>query len=180
MKQNKKFTHVSSEDMFEDINILIKKIKKTKKEFNCILCLGRGGMVISRLISEYLNIPDIIYYPVYSYVEGKDKGVQNTQSVPKLRYEFDYQILKDKKVLIVDDKYDTGLTIKFIISELSKNNLEIEHLICVWYLNVDGLNTEKHNVERHVLEHNNMLYGNTCHTDDWIIFPWESGNIHHY
>lgn len=162
MKENNtKYIHLDCEDMFNDVDKLLHLIKNTQKKFDCILCVGRGGMFLSRLLSEYLNISDIIYYPVYSYVEGSEKGIQNSQSVPKLRHNFDYGILKNKTVLIVDDKYDTGITINFIYDEIKMNNVNCDHTTSVWYVNKEA------NLPQ------NIIYAKTCSSDEWIIFPWE-------
>ncbi|MFB5631444.1 MAG: phosphoribosyltransferase [Nitrosopumilaceae archaeon] len=72
--------------------LLARKIKSTKKEFNSISTITRGGLVPARLIADILDINEIL-------VDKK-------------------KIPSDS--LFVDDIYDSGDTFKKILSKVEK------------------------------------------------------------
>ena len=72
--------------------LLAEKIKSTKKEFNSISTISRGGLVPARLIADRLDINEILV----------DKNKIPVDS------------------LFVDDIYDSGDTFKKILSKVEK------------------------------------------------------------
>lgn len=72
--------------------LLAEKIKSTKKEFNSISTISRGGLVPARLIADRLDIHEILV----------DKNKIPSDS------------------LFVDDIYDSGDTFKKILSKVEK------------------------------------------------------------
>ena len=58
---------------------LLKKIKKEKLEFDRVVCISRGGLVVSRIFSDFLDLP-ISNFTIVSYVSvgkiGKPKVME--------------------------------------------------------------------------------------------------------
>lgn len=83
---------------------LAQKIIKKKLVFDRIICISRGGLVASRIFSDFLNLP-VSNFTIVSYVKvgqpGKPKIVENL-SID----------IKNEKVLLVDEIVDHGSTLK--------------------------------------------------------------------
>lgn len=154
---------------FEEIDILAetvsRKIKKSDVKFDVILCLGRGGMIPSRLISEYTGIHDIEYINIKCYnQENKITAIdcENKDS------DF-YSKLDGKNILIVDDVFDSGTTINHILKEIA--------------INVDMTKTKIHSAtlfQNRVKKIDNLLQKEATYyaipyssDEQWIVFPWE-------
>lgn len=74
-----------------------------KHNFDEIVAIARGGLTLGHLFSDYLRIP-ISSITVQSYTDIKKQGlVKITAGLSK--------IIKDKKILLVDDIADTGKTL---------------------------------------------------------------------
>lgn len=68
-----------------------------------IVAIARGGLTLGHLLSDYLRIP-ISSITIQSYTDIQKQGqVQITAGLAK--------IIKDKKILLVDDIADTGKTL---------------------------------------------------------------------
>ncbi len=139
------------EDIFYLSLELAKKIINRGKKYDCIVGISRGGLIPTRLLSDFLDIKDIriirsIYY----------KGTGETLERP----EIDISTLGDvrnKRVLIVDDVADTGDTLRMVKEEIIRKGagkVEIATLYVKPWRNVK--------IDYYVAE-----------TDKWIVFPWE-------
>jgi hypoxanthine phosphoribosyltransferase len=84
---------------------LLDKVKKRREEYRAILCPLRGGFFLSYFMSVHLNLP-VSYIEISSY-SGKEQGGFQIGIKPEL--------IKGK-ILLCDDIYDSGRTIKEIHS----------------------------------------------------------------
>lgn len=162
---------------FQEINSLAEtvstKIKNSKIKFDVILCLGRGAMIPSRLISEYAGIHDIEYINIKCY--NHENKITRVDCENK-DLDFYYR-LNGKNILLVDDVFDSGTTINYIMKEIA--------------INVDMTKTRIHSAtlfQNKVKKPNNLIqdatlypsvkqatyYANLYSSDEqWIVFPWE-------
>ncbi len=93
---------------WEQYHLLALKMAATmlgheKKSFDEIVAIARGGLTLGHLFSDYLRIP-ISSITIQSYTDIKQQGkVEITAGLSK--------IIKNKKILLVDDIADTGKTL---------------------------------------------------------------------
>jgi hypoxanthine phosphoribosyltransferase len=74
-----------------------------QKPFDEIVAIARGGLTLGHLFSDYLQIP-ISSITIQSYTDIQQQGdVKITAGLSK--------IIKDKRILLVDDIADTGKTL---------------------------------------------------------------------
>lgn len=90
--------YVSWNEYDEDIHLLARKIKKDNYNYNNIICIKRGGLVIGTQLSHLLNIPTI-------YTEDDDV------------------IMFNQPFLLVDDVSDTGKTLSSITTLIDSEGL---------------------------------------------------------
>lgn len=115
-----------------------------------ILCVGRGGMIASRLLAE--ETTNIFFYGVKSYTIDNDQGAMNVlQDLPVETW----QMLNDPSTLIVDDLWDTGATVSEVLAQIPLARV--------------ALLMSKKKPE----ETSSDFTGFFLETTDWIVFPWE-------
>lgn len=141
------FTKISWEKLEKDCIALAKKIKDTK--IDEIISISRGGMVVSRLFSDLLNLP-ISHIAIESYTDlSQQKEPIVTQISPR---EF-----KGENILLVDELSDSGKTFVRGLSYLKELPINKTYTAAPYYKPstmhkpdfwVEGL-------------------------DGWIIFPYE-------
>lgn len=91
-----------------------KKIKSSGQKFDLIIAVSRGGLVIARILSDFLTLP-IAAFTIESYETiGKKKE-------EKITYELKTD-LTGKNILLVDEICDTGKTLKRSIKYLKSLN----------------------------------------------------------
>lgn len=142
-------------------NISFKKIKKlvdvaaeklSSKKYDAIICVGRGGMVPSRLMSEALDVRQIYFADAKAYNDDDTLG------------QFTCELHMPKNVgnvLIVDDCITTGTTLtnvkKMVDKKLSKDSTSD---ICVLFknknLDCDIISSVEYDANK-----------------TWLVFPWE-------
>jgi hypoxanthine phosphoribosyltransferase len=91
--------------MVEEVLIknILDQIKEDQEEFDLILCVGRGGLVMTAYIAHALNISSI------SFLQNKE------QVAPEI-----FRTLGlNNKALIVDDISDTGDTMLNLVSNVT-------------------------------------------------------------
>jgi hypothetical protein len=146
---------ISWTDVVQHANTITDFITKNKKNYNCIVSIGRGGMVLSRLLAENLNIKEIHIFNIYSYTETQSGDITKIKS-------FDLKILNNKNVLIVDDVCTTGQTILNMIQCIEDESYNVKYDIVTEYHNVNCLDVKPH------------YYAEVYNADEkWLVFPWE-------
>lgn len=147
------YVKVSWTDVIEAFQDVAHQLKDN--HFDCIVCIGRGGMIPARLMSEYLNIRDIHFIPTRYVGDGDNKKV----TIRDEHYDFSH--MEEKSILVVDEIYTTGKSISAIYNYIFDNANEVKITNCVGWLN------EKSPRKPDVWS---KLYNGET---QWIVFPWE-------
>ena len=158
---------------YYEIHNLVKsgaeKLKELEFKPDCILAIGGGGFIPARILRTHLNIP--IYAMSISFYDDRE---MNTAEDPEIIQDIDINLLKGKKVIIVDEIDDTGKTLKWLLHYLSSKSVGTEYGIFVVH------NKNKAKVAHHFLNNNNNNNNSNipyiaCETveDIWIEYPWD-------
>ena len=127
---------------WSDYSIDIKQVKNF--EFDHVVGIYRGSLGMATHISNVFDVPMSIVG--FQTRDGKDKQPYMIKSGDA-----------PTKLLIVDDIYDSGYTMKEVIKMLSHYSTDKIQGFCLFG------KENKLNVE----------YANT-HDGSWIVFPWET------
>lgn len=120
--------------------------------FDCIICVGRGGMVPSRILSEYLNIDKVYMINCKSY---------NGTTAGKVIIEQLNKNINDMNVLVVDDCMATGGTFSAVVNEISKF-YKIKNLrSCCLY------------ASKSLSQKPSFFFKEYNSNTEWLVFPWE-------
>jgi len=145
------YLFISWERLEELLAALATSIRKRGFKPDIIVGVSRGGLVPTRLISDFLNIRDVIVLGVAFY---EDLG--KTGSEPRITHPLSRGI-RGKKVLLLDDVSDTGGSLG-VAKEHVLSFGPSELLVCTlhrkpWSTFMPDIFIEE--------------------TDRWIIYPWE-------
>ena len=155
---------IQADQLLKDSYNLAWKIFQSGFKPNYIIGVWRGGAPIGIAVQEFLDflgVPSDHIAIRTSYYSGIDSRRDEVQV-----YGLNYVIRKlesEDSLLIVDDVYDTGMSINKVITDLKsackKNTPEIR--IATPYFK-PGKNKTKRIQEYHIHE-----------TDQWLVFPHE-------
>ena len=122
-------------------------IKQVKNfEFDHVVGIYRGSLLMAVHISNVFDVPMSIVG--FQTRDGKDKEPYMIKSGTA-----------PKQILVVDDIYDSGYTMKGVIRMLSHYSADIIQGFCLF-----GKENKL-----------NISYANE-HDGSWIVFPWETLN----
>lgn len=134
-------------------------IKLQHDKFDTILSIGRGGMVPSRLISEYLDISDVRIIGCKSYYKINERG-------DVLIGDFDAKPLENKSILIIDDVCTSGSTIDAVKSYILNKVSTISITVASLYYNKDK------NIRK--VTDPDLFSEYYSASESWLVFPWEN------
>ena len=141
---------------YEDVKNGIDELKLNYK-VDTIVCLTRGGLVPAGLLAYKFDCKNIINLKVQSYVEQE----QHEIDLEPLHYGDILKIQESRNVLIVDDVYDSGETMKAVYSYIDgiigESNVNIKSFCVI----------QKQDNE--LLDH--VLFD--CDLNTWVVFPWD-------
>jgi hypoxanthine phosphoribosyltransferase len=140
---------------WDDIDELVARlVVRLPRDYDLLLAITRGGMVPACLISERLDLRNIIAAAVMFYT-----AVGQTLDEPVfLEYPAD-SLLLDRRVLIVDDVWETGKTAVAVRNRVRRAGGRPE--IAVLH----------YKPGRSAYSERPEYYAET--TDDWIVYPWD-------
>jgi hypoxanthine phosphoribosyltransferase len=102
-------------DMFmHDVDLLCNQLANEK--FDLILTIARGGLVLSAVLANYLDIQEIHTIQLKSYIG-------QSQKPPVILHEPNWLLLQGKNVLVVDDLIDHGTSMLFLKELLLKHEI---------------------------------------------------------
>jgi hypoxanthine phosphoribosyltransferase len=148
-----KFVAPSWEKIFiQSISLARMLIRDSGKNgFDCIVGVSRGGLVVTRLMSDLLEVQDVLITKSEYYV---DMGKKRKKPVITQKIQ---ESIRGKKVLLVDDVADSGESLseikKYLNSKMPSSVTVATLYIKPWSSVVPDYYSAK--------------------TDAWIIFPWE-------
>ena len=128
---------------------LYHKIKE--EEYDAILGLLRGGVVPAVLLSDYMEMDFYLYTMKIKNYSDLGKMLP----APIIGH-LDPDIFASKKLLVIDDIWDSGKTMNAALSKLVKKNTTTATL----FKRVGSEGEPDHYIEETV-------------GDEWIVFPWE-------
>lgn len=108
--------YYSYSDLETDTKILVNELKE--HQFDTIIALARGGMILGQLIAYALDIRDIQTLKIESYDDEKKRDCVTITNTCSLK--------EGAKVLIVDDIVDSGDTLKKVIEQLNEKHLHVK------------------------------------------------------
>lgn len=147
-----KFVAPSWDDIFAKSIKLAEKIRKTERDqFDCIVGISRGGLALTRIMSDLLDIQDVMITrcEYYSDIGEKRKKPVITQKIQGN--------ISGRKVLVVDDVADSGESL-IVIKKYLESKRPVDVKISTIFIKPWCKMTPDYFVAR---------------TDAWIIFPWE-------
>jgi len=142
---------------------IVSKILGSKKEYDFLIGINRGGLIPLGYLSYYLNNKNTKIIDVSLYEEkildiNEDKIIQMGKNVIEV-----FSSLKkekeDPKILIIDDLVDTGSTLD-LIQIINENFFNFEIDYAVMFKNPDAIFTPD-------------FYGALKDPEVWIEFPWD-------
>ncbi len=114
---------LSWEDVYSHMVKLCEKILDSGWKPDVIIAIARGGLVPAMVISDVLNVKDILVIQLEHW-----PAPGTTLPEVKVRHDIPNEDLSGKKILIVDDVADTGDTLKFAKEMIEKrfNNVDVK------------------------------------------------------
>ncbi|MHA1383183.1 MAG: phosphoribosyltransferase [Candidatus Helarchaeota archaeon] len=130
---------------------LAKKIKKGTFNPDILVVLARGGFLIARLLSDYLNIREVSILQLEYYTDIGEKRLS-----PNLISDIPCNV-NEKNILLCDDVIDTGESMIFTIEHIKNKGCKD--------VKIATLHTKPHSkfIPDFYVEE----------VDAWIIYPWE-------
>lgn len=162
---NKKY--ISAQQLMEDSLEVGRQVIASGFRPNYIVGVWRGGTPVGIAVQELLDFygfeTDHIAIRTSSYKGMQQRDEKNSVRVHGLSY-LTRQMNHDDSLLIVDDVFDTGLSVKAIIDHLqkrSRRNMPADTRVATAYFKPQRNRTDfKPDYCAHT-------------TDDWLVFPHE-------
>jgi len=156
-----KVISLSWEDVNNGFEIIYKSLKNIN--FNKVLVMVRGGMVLSVLIAHKFSINNLDFF--HASRNSSDKP----HSYSDLKIFKGADIEKGEKVIIVEDIIFKGTSIDAAIRNVLKNKA---HIAGICSLFVDELfdKNELRDIDKYKI---NLISAYKCKNLKWIRFPWE-------
>jgi len=140
----------------EAVQFIALKMKKLNYKPDIIVAIARGGLVLGVRLSHILKIPMRSIHMVF--YDEKDNRLEKPILLIPLQSEKD---VKAKKVLLVDDIADTGLTLKNAIEYLKSLGAQEIKIATIAYK------------PSSIVVPDFYLFV----TSKWVVFPWEKPPI---
>ncbi len=135
-------------DMLLDLASMVRKSGFTP---DCIVGISRGGWTPARIMSDFLENPNTANMKVEFYL-----GIGKTARKPVITQPVT-SVVKDKKILLVDDVADTGESLKVALDHLVQGGARAVKTATIYYKPQSTTKPDFFVAE----------------TSSWIIFPWE-------
>jgi len=108
--------YYSYENFKNDTNDLISKLGAS--DFDSIIAIARGGLILSHAVAEGLNVRDVQSIRTELYDSTCKRDALSIFGTCELK--------NSKKVLVLDDISDSGDTLKAVMGELQKDFENVE------------------------------------------------------
>ena len=139
-----------------DVGRLVRTLlEQIPRDYDNIMVITRGGMVPACLISERTGIRNILCAAVVFY----EDSVRKHEKPQFVQFPDDAQV-KGRRILVIDDVWDTGSTIVAVRNRLRAAGATTE--VCVL-----------HYKPTHSLFPGDKPDYCAAETDGWIVYPWD-------
>jgi len=134
-------------NLIRDTKLLADWIKESKYNFEILVAITRGGLFVSGMLSQYLDIKAIETISIHSYNNKKRHKMVLFKGIDK-------KLPCNKKTLICDDVIDTGETMNITKRLFPNSKIAVLH---------------------YKLKNKPIIKPDYyCqNTDKWIVYPWE-------
>lgn len=139
------------QNIWDKLFDLAQQIKQADFTPDVIIGILRGGLEVTRTLSDLLEIKHVSTFGVGFY-----KGINETLKEPQLTQELLYDV-KNKHVLLVDDVVDTGKSMAFAMKYLEMKKVNTYKTATIHY-KPQAIYKPDFFVEE---------------TSNWIVYPWE-------
>ena len=139
--------------------------KQLRDEFNpeVILAIGGGGLIPSRMLRSSLNLP--IYVVTLSTYDEHNNPIKEPRCVQWM----DFDLIRNKRILIVDEVDDTRKTLQYLLNKLT-NDEKINRENLGFFV----LHNKIKSKEITLKDLNIGYYKSGENVEDkWIVYPWE-------
>ena len=152
---------------YQEIHSLVKngatKLQELEFKPDYIIAIGGGGFIPARILRTYVEVP--ILALTISFYEGESHTVS---SKPKIVQNLDPEMIRRKKILIVDEVDDTRSTLNWIVKNIIATVTEDYGIFVVHNKNKDKV------VKIEDIVNDSNLYISCSDTNDiWIEYPWD-------
>lgn len=130
---------------------LAKQILKKGSRYDRIIVIAKGGLTWSRVLADYLMIPDIETIRVRLY-----RGIGKTFKKPQILQDIKANI-EGERILLFDDVADSGQTLEFVEKLLKKQGAKSIDTAALFYKPASKTIPNFYDHQ----------------TDAWIVFPHE-------
>ena len=152
--EKKNFQALKYEDLKRHARRMAQEILKNYGRPDSLVYIERGGMVIGRLLSDFLSIKEV--YPLKASYYSDDGVPLSRVSVGSFEHSFTDE---EGYILLVDDIADTGKTIEAAIEVLRKNTNKRIITATVVYKPQSTIKPD--------------IFAYTVENDTWIVFDYE-------
>jgi len=126
-----------------------------RDNYDVMLVITRGGMIPACLISERLNIRNILVAAVQFYT-----GIGQTLEAPIYLQFPDDALLSGKSILIIDDVWDSGRTAMSVKERVRAAGGNAELAVLHYKPRASTFPDDRPDYFAEL-------------TDDWIVYPWD-------
>lgn len=143
---------------WDDITRLVDRLAGLLQgqQFDAMLVVTRGGMVPAGLLSEALDIRNILVAAVQFYT-----GIGTTLDHPRFHQFPDAPLLDGKSILIVDDVWDSGRTASEVRDRVTSSGGK--STLAVLHYKPGSSRYPDQSPDYHAEV-----------TEDWIVYPWDT------
>jgi len=137
--------------IYEMLLNMAEKVCEDRFRPDILLGISRGGLPPARVMSDLLGNPEIANVRVEFYV-----GVAETKKEPTITQPVSMPV-KGKKVLILDDVADSGLSLQLVKEHVMKQGAEAAKTATIYYKPWSVTVPDYYEKQ----------------TKCWVVFPWE-------
>ena len=151
------------QDVEHGVLDIVRDIQLSNWRPDLIIGVDRGGLPVSTMISQYLNIS-------HQSVKVSLRNLPDTQSLLWAPEE----VLDGKNILLVDDINDTGATQAWLRSDWASSVAGVcPDFDAYWHDRVKWASLVENESSREYSDYYSIAV-NKLENDVWIDFPWES------
>jgi len=152
-------------DIDSFVENIVHELEKISFIPNIIISIGRGGMIPTRIMSDYFLDSKVVHIPYKSYEIG---GYQQSGERPYIDLHGLDDLSSNQKILLVDDISDSGSTLKRCKNAVSE------------YIDLCG-NIENIKIKTSAIVTKKKwlpdIAGVILDNERWIVFPWEKNEF---